>query len=154
LAGAAAAVALWFLVLCVAAPHVHAEPPQTGVSPSRGSGPVPGGEQPSKGAKAKLGVQVNKPEAFQGYTLVFPLQSTKTYLIDMQGRVVRDWASKYAVGQEAYLLENGHLLRPAKLSEGEAFFAGAAQGGRVQEFTWEGKLLWDIKFHNEKRSCG
>jgi hypothetical protein len=96
-------------------------------------------------------VQVNKPTAFQGYTLVFPLQSTKTYLIDMQGRVVREWASKYAVGQEAYLLENGHLLRPAKLSDGEALFAGAAQGGRVQEFTWEGELTWDFKFHNEKQ---
>src|SRR5262249_38224374 len=101
--------------------------------------------------KQKLGVQINKPNAFQGYTLVFPLQSTKTYLIDMQGRVVHTWESKTGPGQEAYLLENGQLLRPANLGDNEAFFAGASQGGRVQEFTWDGKLLWDFKFHNEKQ---
>jgi hypothetical protein len=83
--------------------------------------------------------------------LVFPLQSSKTYLIDMQGKVVRTWQSRYAAGQDAYLLENGHLLRSAKLSDEEALFAGAAQGGRVQDFTWDGKLVWDFKFHNEKQ---
>src|SRR5262249_45240304 len=110
-------------------------------------------EAPSKNAagKATHGVVVNKPKAFPGYTLVFPLLSTKTYLIDMQGHLVRTWDSKYAPGQEAYLLDNGHLLRPAKLREGEALFAGAGGGGRVQEFTWEGQLVWDYKFHNEKQ---
>jgi hypothetical protein len=96
-------------------------------------------------------VQINKPIGFQGYTLVFPLQSTKTFLIDMQGKVVRTWQSRYAARQDAYLLENGHLLRSAKLSDFEALFAGAAQGGRVQEFTWDGKLVWNFKFHNEKQ---
>jgi hypothetical protein len=69
----------------------------------------------------------------------------------MQGRIVRTWESEYTPGQEAYLLENGHLLRPAKLSGNEARFAGAGSGGRVQEFTWEGDLVWDFKFHNDKQ---
>ncbi len=99
----------------------------------------------------KLGVLVNEASALQGYTLVAPLQSTKTYLIDMQGRVVRTWESRYTAGQDAYLLENGHLLRAANLGENEAFFAGASQGGRIQEFTWDGDLIWDYKFHNEKQ---
>jgi hypothetical protein len=72
-------------------------------------------------------------------------------LLDMQGRVVRTWESKYTAGQDAYLLPNGHLLRAARLSENEAFFAGAGAGGRIQEFTWEGKLVWDFKFHNDKQ---
>jgi hypothetical protein len=138
-------------MLCAAAVEVRADGPQTGEQPSRGGEPATSGKQPPRGTGARLGLQENKPEAFQGYTLVFPLQSTKTYLIDMQGRVVHSWASRYAPGQEAYLLENGHLLRPAKLSDGEAFFAGAGAGGRVQEFTWEGKLVWDFKFHNVKQ---
>jgi hypothetical protein len=96
-------------------------------------------------------VAVNDPSASQGYTLVVPLQSTKTYLVDMQGRVVRKWESRYTAGQDAYLLENGHLLRAANLGENEAFFAGASQGGRIQEFTWDGELIWDYKFHNEKQ---
>jgi hypothetical protein len=105
---------------------------------------------PSKSADAKnqLGVVVNGPKAFAGYTLVFPLSSTKTYLIDMQGRVVRTWQSRYMAGQDAYLLENGNLLRAADLAENEAYFAGASKGGRIQEFSWDGKLLWDYRFHN------
>src|SRR6516165_6812998 len=70
--------------------------------------------------KAKSGVMVNEPGAFQGYTLIFPRQSKRTYLIDMQGKVVHTWESKYVPGQEAYLLENGHLLRPATLANNEA----------------------------------
>lgn len=116
-----------------------------------------GARQPLRGGPAAVGpgtkssVQVNKPAAFQGYTLLFPLLSTKTYLLDMQGKVVRTWQSRYTAGQDAYLLPNGHLLRSAKLADGEAFFAGPAQGGRVQEFTWDGQLVWDFKFHNEKQ---
>jgi hypothetical protein len=98
-----------------------------------------------------MGVVANKAGALDGYTLVFPLSSKSTYLIDLEGRVVHQWESKYLAGQEAYLLENGHLLRGAKLAEGEAYFAGAAAGGRVQEFTWDGQLVWDFKFHDEKR---
>ena len=54
-------------------------------------------------------------------------------------RVVHSWESKYVPGEHAELSENGHLLRPAALSQNEAFFAGAG-GGRVQEFTWEGEM--------------
>jgi cell division protein ZapA (FtsZ GTPase activity inhibitor) len=109
---------------------------------------APGGE---RSADRKIGVLLNKPGALEGYTLVFPLSSKKTYLVDLEGRVVHKWESKYLAGQEAYLLENGNLLRGAKLADNEAYFAGAAAGGRVQEFTWDGKLVWDFKFHDEKR---
>jgi hypothetical protein len=138
-------IALGFWTLCTAVSQVHSQTPQAGPQRSESD------SQPSKKPKPKQGVQTNKPSAFQGYTLVFPLQSTETFLIDMQGKVVRTWQSKYAAGQDAYLLENGHLLRAAKLADNEALFAGAAQGGRVQEFTWDGKLVWDYKFHNEKQ---
>jgi hypothetical protein len=94
---------------------------------------------------------LNEPRAFPGYTLVAPLLSTKTYLIDMQGRVVRTWESNYTAGQEAYLLENGHLLRAGQLLREERHFVGPAAGGHVQEFTWEGELVWDFRFHNEKQ---
>jgi hypothetical protein len=107
--------------------------------------------QPSKQSTPKLWLLLNEPKAFQGYTLVAPLVSTKTYLIDMRGRVIRTWESNYTAGQDAYLLENGHLLRAARLDSKEQLFAGAGQGGRVQEFTWEGKLVWDFKFHNAKQ---
>src|SRR5262245_27942660 len=88
----------------------------------------------------------NRPKAFPGYTLIAPLVSTNTYLIDMQGRVVRTWKSDYTAGQDAVLLENGHLLRDGQLRREERLLAGFAAGGRVQEFTWDGQLVWDFKF--------
>jgi len=93
----------------------------------------------------------NEPKAFPGYTLVAPVLSTKTHLIDMLGRVVRTWESNYTAGEVAYLLENGHLLRAGQLSRDERLFGCPQAGGRVQEFTWEGELVWDFKFHNEKQ---
>jgi hypothetical protein len=46
-------------------------------------------------------------------------------------------------------LENGHLLRSADLAKNEAYFAGASRGGRAQEFTWAGELVWDYRFHSK-----
>jgi hypothetical protein len=94
---------------------------------------------------------LDEPRPFPGYTLVAPFLSKNTYLIDMQGRVVRTWVSNYTAGQEAYLLENGHLLRAGQLLSKERLLAGPAAGGHIQEFTWEGELVWDFKFHNEKQ---
>jgi hypothetical protein len=94
---------------------------------------------------------LNEPRAFPGYTLVAPLLSTKTYLIDMQGRIVRTWESKYLAGQDAYLLENGHVLRAGQIRSEERLFPGPYPGGRIQDFTWEGELVWDFKFHNNKQ---
>jgi hypothetical protein len=90
-------------------------------------------------------------QPFPGYTLVTPLLSTKTFLCDMQGKVVKTWASDYTAVQEAYLLENGHLLRAGQLRKEERLLEGPATGGRIQEFTWDSELVWDFKFHNDKQ---
>jgi hypothetical protein len=100
--------------------------------------------------KMKVGVLVNEPKAFQGYTLLAALNSTKTHLIDMQGKIVRTWESDCPPGESAYLLENGHLLRAGALRQQDLNF-GAGAGGRIQEFTWEGELVWDYTFVNEKQ---
>jgi hypothetical protein len=90
-----------------------------------------------------------RPQAFDGYTLVAPLLSTATYLIDMDGRPVRTWQSEYLAGQTACLLENGHLLRAGQLTADERLFSCPQAGGHVQEFTWDGELVWDFTFHNK-----
>jgi hypothetical protein len=108
----------------------------------------------SKDAKkppAKRGLIINDPRAFQGYTLFSPLRSTKTYLIDMQGRVVRTWQSKYT-GLCPYLLDNGNILRAAALKgEEKKFGGGPGHAGRIQEFTWDGALVWDYLLFNDKQ---
>src|SRR5205823_3458942 len=49
-----------------------------------------------------------------------------------------------------WLLENGHLLRSGALPE-QAGFNLAGGGGRVQEFSWDGELLWDFQFYNDRQ---
>jgi hypothetical protein len=78
-------------------------------------------------SSAKDGLSVNRPGTYGGYTLVAPMNSTSTYLIDMEGRIVNEWKSEYTPALSAYLLENGHLLRPAAM--GKEGFAGPDGSG-------------------------
>ncbi len=103
-------------------------------------------------SKAKLGLSINNPRAFRGYTLLNPMNKTTTYLIDMEGRVVKTWKSEHISMHAAYLLENGHLFRVGILAGGErAFGTGPGSAGRIQEFTWDGDLVWDFIYHNDKQ---
>jgi hypothetical protein len=163
--GVAAALTLGLLALSfVDSPALAA--PQGGPPAKDKAGKAEGG--PSKQAPVKLGLSLNDPKAFQGYTLLAPMTSTKTYLIDMQGRVVRTWESDCTPALCAYLLENGNLLRPGTMGKGKGRFGGdkgdkkgfggdkkgfgPGAGGRVQEFTWDGELVWDFKFGDDKRT--
>jgi len=99
----------------------------------------------------ETGLILKKDTAFAGYTLFAPLGATVTFLIDMEGRIVNVWESDYQPGQSVYLLDNGHLLRTASVgpSSNRTFHGGGA-GGRVQEFTWEGELVWDFEFNSDR----
>src|SRR5262245_23613850 len=118
--------------------------PKEGVQTAQDSAEPP--DQPA----VKLGLSINEPEAFQGYTVVAPVKSKRTYLIDMEGKVVRTWESDSTPALGAFLLENGHLLR-AELLPDALGTDGPGAGGRVREFTWEGDLVWDFKFTNDKQ---
>jgi hypothetical protein len=98
-------------------------------------------KEPADKGKPKTGLLLNEPGACKGYTLIASTFSTSTYLVDMEGRIVQTWKADCLPGQSAYLLENGNLLRSGQVKN-PPFFGGGA-GGRVQEYTWEGKLLWD-----------
>ena len=56
-----------------------------------------------------VGLLLNEPEAFVGYTLFNRVRSKTIYLIDNQGRVVHTWELE-ANALFAKLLENGNLL--------------------------------------------
>lgn len=97
-----------------------------------GCGPVPEGGGLSAGERVT---------SDGGYVLFAPLLSTVTYRVDRQGRAVHTWESELAPGVAVYLLDNGHLLRAGR-HPGVPFLA-PGQGGRLQEFTWQGELVWD-----------
>src|SRR5262249_13531647 len=78
-------------------------------------------EQP-KPAPVKLGLSINDPRALQGYTLLAPMDSTNTYLLDMEGKVVHTWKSECTPALCPMLLENGNLLRPGSIGGDSRIF--------------------------------
>ncbi|MEZ5197690.1 MAG: aryl-sulfate sulfotransferase [Bacteroidales bacterium] len=93
-----------------------------------------------------VGLFYNQNPSFNGYSLFAPFRSTTTYLIDNCGRVVNSWESEYLPSCSVYLLENGHLLRTC-LIESPTFTNIAGLGGRVEEYDWDGNLVWHYEYH-------
>lgn len=84
-----------------------------------------------------------------GYTLLAPLHSTSTYLVDSDGKTVHEWKSDAPPGNGVHLLENGNLLRTERVAS-ETFFGGG-QGGRVRELDRDGKVVWELPWSDERR---
>ncbi len=118
-------------------------------NPKSNAQPKDEGKEKGKPPAIKLGLNLNDAkQACQGYTLLAPANSTTTYLLDMDGRVVKTWQSDCKPGHSAYLLENGNLLRAgAVVNPPFPVFGGA--GGRIQEFSWDGELLWDFTYADD-----
>ena len=96
------------------------------------------------------GLLLNTPTAAPGYVYFAPLLSGTTYLIEtVSGAVVRTWDSELLPSAFIYLLDNGHVLRGGREPEAPVF-SGGGQGGRIQEFTWDGDLVWDYRFASEE----
>jgi hypothetical protein len=76
----------------------------------------------------------DKAKAFAGYTL-FGVGS-RTYLLDMDGRVVHTWP----VGTNPHLLDDGHILDASK--DDPSGFPG------FKEVDWDGRTVWE---YTEKR---
>lgn len=96
-------------------------------------------------ATQTLGLMLNTTKAFDGYTLMAPMHSTTTYLLNNAGQYVRKWTSKYEPGRSAYLLENGHMIRACMMMNGGPS-TGGGEGGRIEEYDWDGNLVWSIDY--------
>ena len=96
------------------------------------------------------GLLLQAPDAAPGYVHFAPLLSGTTYLVETgSGAVVRTWDSELLPSAFVYLLDNGHVLRGGREPDAPVF-SGGGQGGRIQEFTWEGDLVWDYQFASEQ----
>jgi formylglycine-generating enzyme required for sulfatase activity len=107
-----------------------------------------GRERPTYGAGRTVGVMLNTPQACPGYTLFAPKHHTMTYLLDNEGRAVHRWDSQYEPGQSVYLLENGHLLHCC-FTKNKGFTSGG-EGGRLEEFDWDGNLVWEFEYSSDQ----
>lgn len=112
-----------------------------GLGPGRGRGP---GAAADTGPK---GVRVKTDQATPGYLLFAPLNSDTTFLIDNDGVVVRTWKSTFGPGAAIKFLDNGNVFRSGFEVETKGF-SGGGQGGRLQEFSFDGALLWDYSYND------
>ncbi len=99
---------------------------------------------------APRGLVLNTSAAFEGYTLFAPLNSTTTYLVDLEGRLVHSWPSKYEPGQSVHLLEDGSVLR-ARRQPGNRHFGGGGIGGGVEQIALDGTVVWEFVCADENR---
>lgn len=90
----------------------------------------------------------NDARATPGYTLYGGLISDTTYLIDSDGMVVHTWTSEYAPSGTAYLLDSGNIVRGGRQPD-VVRFNGGGQGGRLQEISWDGDLVWDYLYASD-----
>ncbi len=89
-----------------------------------------------------IGLFQNSEAAFNGYTLFAPTAAKTTYLIDNCGQVVNTWTSDFNPGMVAYLMDNGNLIRAARIS---GSIGAGGSGGRLEMFDWDSNLLWSYE---------
>ncbi len=96
-----------------------------------------------------VGLFKNDTASFDGYTLIAPLLTDTTYLIDNCGYKVHSWTSTHRPGFSTQLLENGHLLRTGKIPSN--IFFGGGTGGLIQEIDWDGNVVWNYQFADDTK---
>ena len=97
-------------------------------------------------AQQTVGLFLNDSTSFNGYTLFPTTSSLQTHLIDNCGELVHMWTSSNPAGMQAYLLEDGRLLRAERIDN--SFNAGGS-GGRIVLLDWDSNLLWGYNYSSE-----
>ena len=92
-----------------------------------------------------------------GATSVFQLASIghDTYLIDTIGNTYNTWQCSANAASTAYLLKDGSILRPYKVSNPS--MSGGATGGGIQIIDWNNNVsweyLWSDQDHQQHHEC-
>ena len=91
-------------------------------------------------AQNTIGTIINSGQAASGYTLLAPVNSQQTYLIDNCGREIKRWNSNFQMGMSAYLMEDGSLYRAGRVFNSDMMMGGI--GGVLEKYDWNGNLSW------------
>jgi len=92
-----------------------------------------------------VGLILNTENSYNGYTMLAPINSNSTYLLDNCGYVVNSWESDYGPALAAHLTTKGTMIRSGRITSD--FLAGGS-GGLIQEFDWDGNILWEVMLSN------
>jgi hypothetical protein len=86
---------------------------------------------------------------YEGYTLYFPQNGTKAYLLDLSGNVYHSWTfpASSKTTYATYLLSGNILLRTVNYSTN--YFSGGPISGEVQKVDWNGNVLWDFVYSTQ-----
>jgi hypothetical protein len=95
------------------------------------------------------GVHTNEDGTSKGYLLLAPLEQQYTYLVDLDGRVAKQWRTSTRPGTSQQLTDRGELVRGGNLELRGAFARGQGAGGRIEALSWEGRLLWQRDFADD-----
>jgi len=96
------------------------------------------------------GVKLRTDGAFAGYTLLAPLMDNRTYLLDLDGQVVHQWKHELPPGNSVYLMPDGRLFRASRPANNPTF-KGGGEGGILEEYSWEGELLWQYEWNDASK---
>jgi hypothetical protein len=88
-------------------------------------------------------------QSYDGYTLYFPQNGTKAYLVDLSGNTYHQWTfgSNKQTCYSTYLLPGGILLRTVNHAGNS--FNGGPISGEVQTVDWNGNVLWDFIYSTQ-----
>jgi hypothetical protein len=97
------------------------------------------------------GVKTNDSGASKGYLLLAPFEQQYTYLVDLEGRVAKQWRTTTRPGLSQQLTDKGELVRGGNLELRGPFARGQGAGGRIEALSWEGRPLWQRDFADESQ---
>jgi len=85
-------------------------------------------------------------QPYPGYTLYFPQNGTKAYLLDISGNTYHTWTfpSTAKTCYATYMLPGGELMRT--VSKAGNSFNGGPISGQVQKVDWNGNVVWDFVY--------
>ncbi|UCG53419.1 MAG: aryl-sulfate sulfotransferase [Candidatus Latescibacterota bacterium] len=91
-----------------------------------------------------LATSTTAQEPFDGETLISVVNSTETYLIDIDQNVIQTWHGAAAPAAFAYMFADGSILRPCHDTNG--YFGGGGVGRRIQVIDTNDVVIWDYYF--------
>lgn len=83
-----------------------------------------------------------------GYVLFAPIGVDTTYLINKCGQKIHSWKTESTPGLSSYIKPNGNLLRAGTYTD-TVFGAAGGRGGLIEEYDWNGKLVWKYLLFND-----
>jgi hypothetical protein len=86
-------------------------------------------------------------QPYPGNTLITPLRSTETFLIDLSFNHIQSWTGTNGAGHTVYLLPDNSVLR-GQGDPNAPLRVGGGAGGHLQRIDANNNIVWDYFFSN------